>query len=52
MNFKLVTVAALLGLTYAAQLHAQHLGTDSPAIASWGFLSEEGEVEAEAVPLT
>ena len=47
MNFKLVTVATLLGLTYSAQLHAQHQGTDTPAIASLGFLSE-GEVVEEA----
>ena len=43
MNFKLVTIAALFGLTYAAQLHAQHQETDTLAVASWGFLSGEGD---------
>ena len=53
MNFKLVTIAALFGLTYAAQLHAQHLETDTPAVASWGFLSEgEEEEDYPAVVLT
>ncbi len=45
MNFKLVTIAALFGLTYAAQLHAQHQDTDTPAVASWGFLSDGDEGE-------
>ena len=47
MNFKLVTIAALFGLTYAAQLHAQHQETDTPAVASWGFLSGEDKGEED-----
>ena len=53
MNFKLVTVAALLGLSQAAQLHAKHSDIEAPTKAAWGFLSdgENDDPEAIEVPI-
>ncbi len=53
MNFKLVTVAALLGLIQAAQLHAKHSDIEAPTKAAWGFLSEgeNNDPEEEEVPI-